>query len=132
LCRIFKKTAPGPKIIEHYGVVQYHAEQPQWASSSVERSPTLDVSCDGRGGDDFESSSFSFPTEAPMAAGSVHGVGFGMQMTGAPHEDGRWMQFLSEDAFNATNPYFMNPAASNFSCIPSKVHIQIQIKNATV
>ncbi|CAM0870345.1 unnamed protein product [Alopecurus aequalis] len=124
LCRIFKKTAPGPKIIEHYGVVQYGAEEPQWAASSIERSPTLDVSCDGRGGDDFESSSFSFPTEAPMATGSMHGGGFGMPMMGgAPHEDGRWMQFLSEDAFNATNPYFMNPAAS---CIPSKVDVALE------
>jgi hypothetical protein len=48
-----------------------------------------------------------------------HG-GFGMQMS-AGHEDGKWMQFLSEDAFNATNPFFMNPASSNFSCLPSKV-----------
>uniref|UniRef100_A0ACD5WTD5 Uncharacterized protein n=1 Tax=Avena sativa TaxID=4498 RepID=A0ACD5WTD5_AVESA len=121
LCRIFKKTAPGPKIIEHYGVVQYGAEQPQWAASSIDRSPTLDA-----GGDDFESSSFSFPTEVPMAAGSMHDGGFGMQMMGTPHEDGRWMQFLSEDAFNATNPYFMNPSASNFSCLPSKVDVALE------
>ncbi|KQK23951.1 uncharacterized protein LOC100843938 isoform X2 [Brachypodium distachyon] len=133
LCRIFKKTAPGPKIIEHYGAVQYHAEQPQWGTScSVERSPTLDVSCDGRGGaDEFETSSFSFPTEAaPMASSSMHGgCGFGMPMMsgGAPQEDGRWMQFLSEDAFNATNPFFMNPAsASNFSCFPSKVDVALE------
>ncbi|XP_037437222.1 uncharacterized protein LOC119304159 [Triticum dicoccoides] len=126
LCRIFKKTAPGPKIMEHYGAAQYHGEQPQWTPSSVERSPTP---CDGRGGgDDFESSSFSFPTEAPMTSGSMHGSGFGMQMMGGmPHEDGRWMQFLSEDAFNATNPYFMNPAAaSNFSCLPSKVDVALE------
>ncbi|XP_044979941.1 uncharacterized protein LOC123447411 [Hordeum vulgare subsp. vulgare] len=129
LCRIFKKTAPGPKIMEHYGAAQYHGEQPQWTPSSVERSPTP---CDGRGGgDDFESSSFSFPTEAPMTSGSMHGGGgFGMQMMGGmphPHEDGRWMQFLSEDAFNATNPYFMNPAsASNFSCLPSKVDVALE------
>ncbi|XP_062209655.1 NAC domain-containing protein 54-like isoform X2 [Phragmites australis] len=115
LCRVFKKTGPGPKIIEHYGVVRHHDEQPQWmASSSVDRSPTLDLSCDVRG-DEFESSSFSFPTEAPMD--SMHG-GFGMQMS-APHEDGKWMQFLSEDAFNATNPFFMNPASS-------KVNVELE------
>ncbi|KAL5218174.1 hypothetical protein ABZP36_018858 [Zizania latifolia] len=123
LCRVFKKTAPGPKIIEHYGVVQHHVEQPQWMTSSsvVDRSPTLDMSSDGRG-DDFESSSFSFPTEAPMD--SMHS-GFGMQMS-APHEDGKWMQFLSEDAFNATNPFFMNPVAANFSCLPSKVDVALE------
>jgi hypothetical protein len=128
LCRVFKKTAPGPKIIEHYGVVQHHIEQPQWTTASRvdHRSPTLDLSsCDVRG-DDFESSSFSFPAEAPIMD-SVHGGGgFGMQMN-APHEDGKWMQFLSEDAFNATNPFFMNPASSSsLSCIPSKVCKQRQ------
>ena len=116
LCRVFKKTAPGPKIIEHYGAVHHPIEQPQWMASSVDRSPTLDLSSDVRG-DDLESSSFSFPTEAPME--SMHG-GFGMQMS-TGHEDGKWMQFLSEDAFNATNPFFMNPASSSFSCLPSKV-----------
>ncbi|KAK3150296.1 hypothetical protein QOZ80_3AG0231380 [Eleusine coracana subsp. coracana] len=122
LCRVFKKTAPGPKIIEHYGVVQHHIEQPQWTASSIDhRSPTLDLSCDVRS-DDFESSGFSFPAEAPMEA--MHG-GFGMQMS-ASHEDGKWMQFLSEDAFNATNPFFMNPASSNFSCIPSKVDVALE------
>lgn len=48
----------------------------------------------------------------------------GMQMSArAPHEDGKWMQFLSEDAFNATNnPFFMNPpSSSSFPCLPSKV-----------
>uniref|UniRef100_A0A0A9D6H0 NAC domain-containing protein n=1 Tax=Arundo donax TaxID=35708 RepID=A0A0A9D6H0_ARUDO len=120
LCRVFKKTAPGPKIIEHYGAV-HHVEQPQWMASSVDRSPTLDLSSDVRG-DDFESSSFSFPTEAPMD--TMHG-GFGMQMS-APHEDGKWMQFLSEDAFNATNPFFMNPASSSFSCLPSKVDVALE------
>uniref|UniRef100_A0A0D9VNS9 NAC domain-containing protein n=1 Tax=Leersia perrieri TaxID=77586 RepID=A0A0D9VNS9_9ORYZ len=121
LCRVFKKTAPGPKIIEHYGVVHHHVEQPQWMTSSVDRSPTLEVSCDGRA-DDFESSSFSFPTETPME--SMHG-GFGMQMS-APHEDGKWMQFLSEDAFNTTNPFFTNPVAANFSCLPSKVDVALE------
>ncbi|RLN39752.1 hypothetical protein C2845_PM01G00900 [Panicum miliaceum] len=122
LCRVFKKTAPGPKIIEHYGAVHHPIEQPQWMASSVERSPTLDLSSDVRG-DDFESSSFSFPTEAsPMD--SMHG-GFGMQMS-AGHEDGKWMQFLSEDAFNATNPFFMNPASSSFSCLPSKVDVALE------
>ncbi|XP_039780289.1 NAC domain-containing protein 86-like isoform X2 [Panicum virgatum] len=121
LCRVFKKTAPGPKIIEHYGAVHHPIEQPQWMASSVDRSPTLDLSSDVRG-DDFESSSFSFPTEAPME--SMHG-GFGMQMsTGL--EDGKWMQFLSEDAFNATNPFFMNPASSSFSCLPSKVDVALE------
>ncbi|XP_006649289.1 NAC domain-containing protein 86-like [Oryza brachyantha] len=121
LCRVFKKTAPGPKIIEHYGVVHHHAEQPQWMTSNVDRSPTLEVSFDGRG-DDFESSGFSFPTETPMD--SMHG-GFGMQMS-APHEDGKWMQFLSEDAFNATNPFMTNPVAANFSCLPSKVDVALE------
>ncbi|XP_039831257.1 NAC domain-containing protein 86-like isoform X2 [Panicum virgatum] len=121
LCRVFKKTAPGPKIIEHYGAVHHPIEQPQWMASSVDRSPTLDLSSDVRG-DDLESSSFSFPTEAPMD--SMHG-GFGMQMS-AGHEDGKWMQFLSEDAFNATNPFFMNPASSSFSCLPSKVDVALE------
>ncbi|KAL5210741.1 hypothetical protein ABZP36_006364 [Zizania latifolia] len=121
LCRVFKKTAPGPKIIEHYGAVQHHVEQPQWMTSSVDRSATLDVSCDGRG-DDIESSSFSFPTEVSMD--SMHG-GFRMQMS-APHEDGKWMQFLSEDAFNASNPFFTNPVAANLSCLPSKVDVALE------
>ncbi|KAL6847498.1 hypothetical protein ACP4OV_022524 [Aristida adscensionis] len=124
LCRVFKKTAPGPKIIEHYGAVHHPVEQPQWMTSNVDhRSPTLDLSCDVRG-DDFESSSFSFPTEAPMDS-TIHG-GFGLQMNAPHHEDGKWMQFLSEDAFNATNPFFMNPASSSFSCLPSKVDVALE------
>lgn len=122
LCRVFKKTAPGPKIIEHYGAVHHPIEQPQWMASSVDRSPTLDMSSDVNRGDDFESSSFSFPTGAPMD--SMHG-GLGMHMS-APQEDGKWMQFLSEDAFNATNPFSMNPASSSFSCFPSKVDVALE------
>ncbi|WVZ55212.1 hypothetical protein U9M48_005904 [Paspalum notatum var. saurae] len=124
LCRVFKKTAPGPKIIEHYGAVHHPIEQPQWmAASSVDRSPTLDMSSDVRG-DEFESSSFSFPTGGAPMMDSMHG-GFGMQMS-APHEDGKWMQFLSEDAFNATNTFSMNPASSSFSCLPSKVDVALE------
>ncbi|KAJ1299072.1 hypothetical protein BS78_01G503200 [Paspalum vaginatum] len=123
LCRVFKKTAPGPKIIEHYGAVHHPIEQPhQWTTSSVDRSPTLDMSSDVRG-DDLESSSFSFPTGEPMDSMQN---GFGMQMLSAPHEDGKWMQFLSEDAFNATNPFSLNPASSSFSCLPSKVDVALE------
>nr|CAD1844658.1 unnamed protein product [Ananas comosus var. bracteatus] len=103
LCRVFKKSAPGPKIIEHYGAP--YEEHSQWRAN--DHSPTLDVSSDGRG-EDLESCSFSFPVET----GSSDMIQ-GLSVAG----NGKWMNFLPEEALNATG-LLCDPFS--YSYLPSK------------
>ncbi|XP_073001879.1 NAC domain-containing protein 54-like [Typha latifolia] len=111
LCRIFKKSAPGPKIIEHYGAPC--EENSQWISRN--HSPTLDISSDGRG-EELDSCSYSFPSSSDMIQGAA------ALNTAAP-VDGKWMQYLTEEAFSATNSLY-NP--TSFSCLPSKVDVALE------
>ncbi|WOL10710.1 NAC domain-containing protein [Canna indica] len=110
LCRVFKKTAPGPKIIEHYGAPFNYEEHSQWITT--EPSTTInDFSSDGRGscGGDFEGCSFSpFPNDA---CSSLHA-------TSSTQLDGKWMQcYPNEEAMNNTN-FSYN--------MPSKVDVALQ------
>ncbi|XP_072986114.1 NAC domain-containing protein 54-like isoform X2 [Typha latifolia] len=114
LCRVFKKSAPGPKIIEHYGAP--YEEQSQWINS--DRSPTLEITSDGRGDQELESCGFSFIPEtcsSEMTRGASQS---------SPAVDGnKWMQFLTEEAFNATTS-FCDP--TGFSFLPSKVDVALE------
>lgn len=110
LCRVFKKSAPGPKIIEHYGAP--YELHPQWTAN--DHSAT-ELSSDGRG-DDFGSSSYPFQSESCSSA-IIERAPYS---NAAAAVDGKWMQYLAEEAFNATNnPPFYDP--SSFSYVPSKV-----------
>ncbi|OAY66168.1 NAC domain-containing protein 86 [Ananas comosus] len=109
LCRVFKKSAPGPKIIEHYGAP--YEEHSQWRAT--DHSPTLDVSSDGRG-EDLESCSFSFPVET----GSSDMIQ-GSSVAG----NGKWMNFLPEEALNATG-LLCDPFS--YSYLPSKVDVALE------
>ena len=90
LCRVFKKTAPGPQIV---------VDHSQWMST--DRSPTVDLSSDGRG-DEFES--------REMMQGA--------SLDGSACEDGKWMQYLTEEAFGGGVPCH-DPGS--FTYMPSKV-----------
>jgi hypothetical protein len=111
---VFKKSAPGPKIIEHYGAPALCLDHTGWMSYD-HSSPTLEISSDYRG-EDLDSSSYSFPPEMrpPETIPKFDPVN-----AGAP-DDGKWMQFLTEDAFDAiTTGSFDDP--TSYPCFPSKV-----------
>ncbi|RRT42005.1 hypothetical protein B296_00050156 [Ensete ventricosum] len=94
LCRVFKKSAPGPKILEHHG---------SSCKGSTDVSPTVDGNC------------YPFPPEtccSKMVQGSSPNV--------SASADVKWMQYLSEEAFTDA-PAFHDPAC--FPYIPSKVII---------
>ncbi|RWW05174.1 hypothetical protein GW17_00031571 [Ensete ventricosum] len=91
LCRVFKKSAPGPNILEHHG---------SSCKGSTDVSPTVDGNC------------YPFPPEAccsKMVQGSSPNVSASV--------DVKWMQYLSEEAFTDA-PAFHDPAC--FPYIPSK------------
>ncbi|KAJ3680418.1 hypothetical protein LUZ60_016696 [Juncus effusus] len=118
LCRVFKKSAPGPKIIEHYGAPAPCMEHTGWMSYD-HSSPTLEISSDIRG-DELESSVFSFPPDSRQT-GMLQGL---MPYNAGFQDNGGWMQFLNEDAFDATNGSFLDPP--NFPCFPSKVDVAVE------
>ncbi|KAJ4759269.1 NAC domain-containing protein 86 [Rhynchospora pubera] len=118
LCRVFKKSAPGPKIIEHYGAPAPCVDHTGWMSYD-HSSPTLEISSDGRG-EDLESSSYSFPPEmrTPVKFQRYEPVDASVA------DDGKWMQFLTEDTFDATTGSFIDP--TGFPCFPSKVNVALE------
>ncbi|XP_008778272.2 NAC domain-containing protein 86-like [Phoenix dactylifera] len=110
LCRIFKKSAPGPKIIEHYGAP--YEEHSEWISNDC--SPTVDLSSDGRG-EDLESCAYPFP-RGTCSSDMIHGASFNASAS----IDSKWMQFLNEETFTSSSPYYQLPS---FSFVPSKVDV---------
>ncbi|XP_039120738.1 NAC domain-containing protein 86-like isoform X1 [Dioscorea cayenensis subsp. rotundata] len=120
LCRIFKKSAPGPKIIEHYGA-PYNGEQQQYSQwMASDHSPTtVDHSSDGRV-DELESCGYTFQQET-SSSDLFQSSFFDLN----PPSETKWMQYLSEDALNTTtSPPFYN--SSSFSFLPSKVDVALE------
>ncbi|XP_043694532.1 NAC domain-containing protein 86-like [Telopea speciosissima] len=116
LCRIFKKTAPGPKIAEHYGIqyVNRYQMTPNDQSSALELSPE-------RRGDDIDSSScYPFPSDT-CSPDTIPGCS---SLGNNDPTDGKWMQFLAEDPFGFPTPAFQNHGS--ISCLPSKVDIALE------
>ncbi|KAL4577839.1 hypothetical protein LXL04_013953 [Taraxacum kok-saghyz] len=113
LCRVFKKSLNGPKT-----TVGVH-----YAATASDHSSSMDLYSEGgRGGEDHMDTS-NYPT--PMASSSSN------INHGSPHNnlsetsDGRWMQYLSEEAFTFQNPSFTNYGnVSNYP--PSKVDIALE------
>jgi hypothetical protein len=107
LCRIFKKTSPGPKIIEHQGGV--HS---QWAVEASAQLPAGDFTSDGRV-EDMENSSPSEPMYPfdMMQGGPMHGAN--------AETDDKWAQFLNEELLDPMASCYQDPAG--FSTFPSKV-----------
>ncbi|KDP35715.1 hypothetical protein JCGZ_10487 [Jatropha curcas] len=111
LCRVFKKSANIPKIGEHFASTSNH----QMAS---EHSSSIELYSEGRC-EDFESSNYHMPidTSSPSVAnGSPLHVG--------DSRDGKWKQFLSEDAFSFSSPSFSS--YNNVPYPPSKVDIALE------
>ncbi|KAJ4974029.1 hypothetical protein NE237_007203 [Protea cynaroides] len=115
LCRIFKKTAPGPKIVEHFGsqYVNRYQMMPNDQSSTLELSPE-------RRGDDIESSCYPFPSDT-CSPDTLQGSS--SLMNNGP-ADGTWTQFLADDAFGFPTPTFQNHGSVSY--LPSKVDIALE------
>lgn len=110
LCRVFKKSTTVAKIGEHYAT----STSNQLTSN---HSSSIDLYSDGRV-EDFESSDYSMPYDAcspNMATGSS------LDMNSA--RDGKWMQYLSEEAFNLNPPAYPNYGTVSYP--PSKVNLSI-------
>jgi hypothetical protein len=104
---VFKKTATGPKIGEHYAITTTN-------QLTSDHSSSIELYSEGRC-EDLESSDYRMPYDSfspNMVAGSS------LDINGT--RDGKWMQFLSEDAFNNfTPPPFPNYGTVSYP--PSKV-----------
>ncbi|KAI3794397.1 hypothetical protein L1987_37028 [Smallanthus sonchifolius] len=110
LCRVFKKSLNAPKT--NVGV--------QYAAAASDHSSSMDLYSEGgRGGEDMETC--NYPT--PMASSSSN-INHGTPYISSETSDGRWMQYLSEEAFAFPNPSFAN--CGNVSYPPTKVDIALE------
>lgn len=101
LCRVFKKSEPGPKIIEHYGAPC--EEHRQWMT---------ELSPNGIG-DYLESSSCHFqPSDCSQTT----------MIQSSFDTNNSWMQFLTDEALSTNNDSI---PSSRFSYVPSKVILTI-------
>ncbi|KAK9062127.1 hypothetical protein SSX86_019312 [Deinandra increscens subsp. villosa] len=111
LCRVFKKSLNAPKA----NVGGHHA------SAASDHSSSMDIYSEGGRGEDMDSC--NHPT--PMASSSSninHGT---TPYISSETSDGRWMQYLSEEAFTFPNPSFNN-CGNNVGYPPSKVDIALE------
>ncbi|GMP32375.1 hypothetical protein CsSME_00006164 [Camellia sinensis var. sinensis] len=123
LCRVFKKSATGPKIGEHYVGSGSNNNQ----MSSDHSSSMNDLYSEGRGEDlesyDYNQMALHHSTSSPNM--NIHvGSPTVNTNTSSAATDGNWMRYLSEDAFSFTNPSFSN--CGNISYPPSKVDIALE------
>ncbi|KAG8662554.1 hypothetical protein MANES_01G123600v8 [Manihot esculenta] len=100
LCRVFKKSANIPKMGEHFA-----STSNQMAS---EHSSSIELYSEGRC-EDFESSNYNMPIDT--CSPSIGNTGSPIHL--AETRDGKWKQFLSEDAFT-----FSSPSFSSYGALP--------------
>ncbi|PKA53098.1 NAC domain-containing protein 78 [Apostasia shenzhenica] len=110
LCRVFKKNAPGPKIVEHYGAPS--EEQSQWLANeycyySSAANPSDNP--DGRGGGDGLENMSSHHFEAPLHS-----------------SENSWMQFLAEEEFASDSNAPLPDVPSSFCYLPSKADVAVE------
>ncbi|CAB4302244.1 unnamed protein product [Prunus armeniaca] len=118
LCRIFKKSATGPKIGEHYGSTSTTNYQ-----LTSDHSSSVELYSDGGRCEDFESSSYPMQMNACSSSPNfVHTSSLDM----ARKRDGKWTQFLSKDAFNCSSSFSSFPNHGNVPYPPSKVDIALE------
>ncbi|KAM5558286.1 NAC domain-containing protein 54 [Rosa sericea] len=122
LCRIFKKTATGPKIGEHYGST---SSTTNYQLTSDHHSSSVELYSDSRGDQDFESSRYNnqMAMNTPCSSNMVHTSSSSSLDHMGRKRDGKWTQFLSKDAFNSFSS-FPNQGAIPYR--PSKVDIALE------
>nr|UBT01654.1 NAC transcription factor 50 [Litchi chinensis] len=110
LCRVFKKSASVPKIEEHFTSTSHHQYTRELSSSNnnlemytqnLESSST------------YPNNSFrtSFPSSSSLDIDQTH-------------HDGKWTQFLSEDAFSFPTPFPCDYATPPYH--PSKIDVTLE------
>ncbi|KAI7724656.1 hypothetical protein M8C21_006390 [Ambrosia artemisiifolia] len=75
----------------------------------------------GRGGEDMETCNYPTPMASSTSDHINHGTPYNIS---SETSDGRWMQYLSEEAFTFPNPSFTN--CGNVSYPPTKVDIALE------
>ncbi|KAL6959690.1 hypothetical protein U1Q18_039842, partial [Sarracenia purpurea var. burkii] len=115
LCRVFKKSAPGPKIGEHQYVASASAQM-----SSDQSSAGIDLYSEGRC-EDLDSCDYQTALDPSSRNLNAHGS----QLITSGASDENWTRYLSEDVFGVTNnPSFPNSEAISYH--PSKVDIALE------
>ncbi|RZC75510.1 hypothetical protein C5167_050995 [Papaver somniferum] len=126
LCRIFKKSALGPKTGEQHTISRTaNPNYQQWPSNHHHQhacSSTIDLSSAGRV-TDFDSSGYPFPSET-CSQNVVQGTSSSSFDFNGSSRDGKWMQYLGDETFGATTPAF--PSHGQMPYIPSKVDIALE------
>ncbi|XP_068645372.1 NAC domain-containing protein 54-like [Aristolochia californica] len=112
LCRVFKKCGVGPKIVEPYGSARFE-ESSKWMPD--ENPSALDFSS----AEEFGRSCYPFPSER-CASNTIQGASFNNNA----QRDGKWMQYLTEEALSSTEPQF--PDNGSLAYPPSKVDIALE------
>lgn len=128
LCRIFKKSAVGPKTGEQYTTtrsVNPNYQQQQWTSNHHHHyghSSTIELSSEGRG-EDLESTSYPFPPDQTCSPDVIQGMSTSSSFDfNGSNRDGKWMQYLADDqAFGTTTPAAF-PSHGQIPYLPSKVN----------
>ncbi|XP_035544159.1 NAC domain-containing protein 86-like isoform X1 [Juglans regia] len=113
LCRIFKKSTTGPKIGEQYANRTTN-------QLTTDHSSSIELYSEGRCDQDLESPDYpmQYDSFSPhMQTGSSHEIS-------GTRSDGKWMQFLSKDAFNLTPPAPFPNYGTHVD--PSKVDIALE------
>ncbi|XP_041007611.1 NAC domain-containing protein 86-like isoform X2 [Juglans microcarpa x Juglans regia] len=117
LCRVFKKSTTGPKIEEQ----QYPPITTNQLMTSEHSSSINDLYSEGRC-EDLESS--NYPMQYDSCSSSMLTGSSQLDISTGTRTDGKWMQFLSEDAFNFTPPPLPNYETVSYP--PSKVDIALE------
>ncbi|XP_068640747.1 NAC domain-containing protein 54-like [Aristolochia californica] len=112
LCRVFKKSGVGPKIVEPYVTARFE-ESAKWMPDESPSATEFSF------GEDFGRSCYPFPSER-CASNTTQGVSFNNN----GQRDGKWMQYLSEEALSSTEPQF--PDTGSFPYPPCKVDIALE------
>ncbi|XAR73613.1 hypothetical protein NMG60_11007641 [Bertholletia excelsa] len=114
LCRVFKKSAVGPKIGEHYVASSSNNQ------ISSDHSSGIDLYSEGRC-EDLDSSDYQMPMDTCSPS-----IGQGPPPNTHGASDENWMRYLSEEAFsyNNNNPSFPNCGPITYP--PSKVDIALE------
>ncbi|KAM1718302.1 hypothetical protein ACFX11_026031 [Malus domestica] len=121
LCRIFKKTATGPKIGEHYG----STSTTNYQLTSDHSSSVNELYSDGGRCEDFESS--SYPMQMNNACSSSPNFVHTNSLDDMGRKrDGKWTQFLSKEAFNCSSSFSHISTHGNIPYPPSKVDIALE------
>ncbi|XWS30622.1 hypothetical protein CRYUN_Cryun23aG0001600 [Craigia yunnanensis] len=113
LCRVFKKSATAPKIIEEHYQLATTSNQIQITS---EHSSSLELYSEARC---EESSDFAIPVDA-CSPSVLNRSSIGI----SDARDEKWLQSLSKDAFGLINPSFSSYGTLSYP--PSKVDVALE------